>query len=134
MERSPRPWRRTPTRLRKPLCTSKSSPLSSARAARTDHWLISSRPARSLSRHLASRLAPDGINVNTLALGPFPSKMMAATLDKFKDDIVRGIPLGRVGEPSDVVGACLWLSGKAGQFITGATVPIEGGHLIAAKL
>lgn len=87
-----------------------------------------------LSRHLASRLAPDGINVNTLALGPFPSKMMAATLDKFKDDIVRGIPLGRVGEPSDVVGACLWLSGKAGQFITGATVPIEGGHLIAAKL
>lgn len=60
--------------------------------------------------------------------------MMAATLDKFKDDIVRGIPLGRVGEPGDVVGACLWLSGRAGGFITGATVPIEGGHLIAAKL
>lgn len=55
-------------------------------------------------------------------------------MDKFKDDIVRGIPLGRVGEPGDVVGACLWLSGRAGGFITGATVPIEGGHLIAAKL
>lgn len=133
-ERFLRPWRRTHTRLRKPLCISTSFPLSSPLSIRTDHWLISFRPARSLSRHLASRLAPDGINVNTLALGPFPSKMMAATLDKFKDDIVRGIPLGRVGEPSDVVGACLWLSGKAGQFITGATVPIEGGHLIAAKL
>lgn len=60
--------------------------------------------------------------------------MMAATLKDHKESIVAGIPLGRVGEPGDVFGACLWLSGKAGQWITGATVPIEGGHLISAKL
>jgi len=124
-------WRRMPTRPRRRLFTSE---FLLARRGRPRTTILTIAPPASLSRHLASRLAPEQITVNTLALGPFPSKMMAATLKDHKESIVAGIPLGRVGEPGDVFGACLWLSGKAGQWITGATVPIEGGHLISAKL
>ena len=84
-----------------------------------------------MSKHLASRLGPD-ITVNTLALGPFRSKMMKATLEAFEQDIARGLPLERIGRPEDVVAACLWLSGKGGAWITGYVAftlqPIRSGQ------
>lgn len=67
-----------------------------------------------LSRALALELGRRGITSNTLACGPFPSKMMAATLDAAGDAIRESNPLGRIGAPEDVAGACLWLSSKAG--------------------
>ncbi|KAJ9100089.1 hypothetical protein QFC19_005769 [Naganishia cerealis] len=72
-----------------------------------------------MSRVLASRLGPEGITVNTLACGPFQSKMMAATLEKFEESIVGGLPLGRIGTPEDVAGVCLFLSSRAGAYTTG---------------
>jgi len=83
-----------------------------------------------LSRHLALRLASEGITSNTLACGPFESKMMAHTLATAKDIIVSGVPLGRIGSPQDVGGACLWLSSRAGAWITGATISVDGGHTV----
>lgn len=71
-----------------------------------------------LSKHLASQLGPS-ITVNTLALGPFRSKMMAATLDSFEKEIAGSLPMGRIGKGEDVAGACLWLSSKAGEWVTG---------------
>jgi NAD(P)-dependent dehydrogenase (short-subunit alcohol dehydrogenase family) len=71
---------------------------------------------------------------NTLACGPFQSKMMAATLDKFRDAIEGAIPLGRIGTPQDVAGACLFLSSRAGAYINGATITVDGGSAIAAKM
>ncbi|KAJ9125608.1 hypothetical protein QFC22_000570 [Naganishia vaughanmartiniae] len=88
----------------------------------------------SLSRVLASRLGPEGITVNTLACGPFQSKMMAVTLEKFEKSIVEGLPLGRIGTPEDVSGVCLFLSSRAGAYTTGATIPVDGGSLVKAKL
>jgi NAD(P)-dependent dehydrogenase (short-subunit alcohol dehydrogenase family) len=73
----------------------------------------------SLSRVLASRLGPEGITVNTLACGPFQSKMMKETLEKNKDSILNGLPLGRIGTPEDVAGVCLFLSSRAGAYTTG---------------
>ncbi|KAF3035307.1 hypothetical protein E8E12_003852 [Didymella heteroderae] len=55
-----------------------------------------------MSRVLASHLGKRGITSNTIACGPFQSKMMKATLEKFKDVIESGIPLGRIGSPEDV--------------------------------
>jgi len=83
-----------------------------------------------MSRHLASQLGPS-ITVNTLALGPFRSKMMKATLDAFEEQIAGGLPMARIGAAEDVVGACLWLSGKAGEWVTGTVVPIDGGSEVA---
>lgn len=73
----------------------------------------------SLSKVLASRLGREGINVNTLACGPFASKMMKQTLKDYEAEIVAGVPLGRIGTPEDIAGACLFLSSRAGEWITG---------------
>ena len=69
-----------------------------------------------------------------LACGPFESKMMAATLKNFGEAIKEGIPLGRIGSPEDVAGACLFLSSRAGAFVNGATIALDGGNLVGSKL
>lgn len=83
---------------------------------------------------LANHLGKRNITSNTLACGPFESKMMAATLEKFKDVIESNIPLKRIGTPEDVAGACLFLSSRAGAFVNGATIALDGGSLVHAKL
>lgn len=45
--------------------------------------------------------------------------MMAATLAAARDSIVGGVPLGRIGSPEDVAGACIFLSSKAGAYVNG---------------
>ena len=87
-----------------------------------------------LSRVLANHLGKRNITSNALACGPFESKMMAATLKSFGKEIVAGIPLGRIGSPQDVAGACLFLSGRAGAFVNGATIALDGGSLVGSKL
>lgn len=87
-----------------------------------------------LSRVLANHLGKRNITSNALACGPFESKMMAATLKNFGDAIVSGIPLGRIGSPQDVAGACLFLSSRAGAFVNGATIALDGGSLVGSKL
>jgi NAD(P)-dependent dehydrogenase (short-subunit alcohol dehydrogenase family) len=87
-----------------------------------------------LSRVLANHLGKRNITSNTLACGPFESKMMAATLKDFGEMIVAGIPLGRIGSPEDVAGACLFLSSRAGAFVNGATIALDGGTLVGSKL
>jgi NAD(P)-dependent dehydrogenase (short-subunit alcohol dehydrogenase family) len=80
-----------------------------------------------MTRVLARALAPRGITVNAVAPGPFESKMMAATLDRFRDAIVASCPLGRIGEPEDMAGIALYLASRAGAYVTGAVIPVDGG-------
>lgn len=79
-----------------------------------------------LTRVLAKRLAPK-ITVNAIAPGPFESKMMAETLRTFKDAIVARCPLGRIGEPEDMAGAVIYLSSRAGTYVTGSVLRVDGG-------
>jgi NAD(P)-dependent dehydrogenase (short-subunit alcohol dehydrogenase family) len=60
--------------------------------------------------------------------------MMAQTLKDHKDMIVSNIPLGRIGTPQDVAGACLFLSSRAGSYVNGATIALDGGSLVGSKL
>ncbi|CZR59769.1 probable NADPH-dependent beta-ketoacyl reductase (rhlG) [Phialocephala subalpina] len=87
-----------------------------------------------LSRVLANHLGKRNITSNVLACGPFESKMMAETLKNFGEAIKEGIPLGRIGTPQDVAGACLFLSGRAGSYVNGAIIALDGGSLIGSKL
>lgn len=79
-----------------------------------------------LTRHLAKRLAPT-VTVNAVAPGPFESKMMAATLEAFGDQIAAAAPLKRIGRPDDMVGVTIFLASRAGAYVTGAVIPVDGG-------
>jgi len=80
-----------------------------------------------MTRVLASKFAADHITVNAIAPGPFESKMMAATLDAFGDAIKSQVPMRRIGEPSDMAGAAIFLCSKAGSYVTGTVLPVDGG-------
>jgi NAD(P)-dependent dehydrogenase (short-subunit alcohol dehydrogenase family) len=82
-----------------------------------------------LTRHLAKRLASEHITVNAIAPGPFESKMMAWVLDnpETRAAIEQEVPLGRVGEPDDVAGLTLFLASRAGAYVTGTVIPLDGG-------
>ena len=80
-----------------------------------------------LTRMLARDLGPRHITVNAVAPGPFESKMMAATLDAFGDAIAAGAPLRRIGRPDDMAGVAVFLASRAGSYVTGAVIPVDGG-------
>ncbi|KAK7757278.1 hypothetical protein SLS62_000827 [Diatrype stigma] len=67
-----------------------------------------------LGRVLSQRLGPRGITVNTLACGPFDTKMTAFAMRNFRESLEEGNPMGRIGRPGDVAGACIFLASRAG--------------------
>ncbi len=80
-----------------------------------------------LTRMLARDLGPRHITVNAIAPGPFESKMMAATLAAAGDQIAASAPLGRIGRPDDMAGVATFLASRAGAYVTGAVIPVDGG-------
>jgi NAD(P)-dependent dehydrogenase (short-subunit alcohol dehydrogenase family) len=80
-----------------------------------------------LTRVLAKELGPRRITVNAVAPGPFESKMMAATLDAFGAEIAARSPLNRIGRPDDMAGVVVYLASRAGSYVTGAVIPVDGG-------
>jgi NAD(P)-dependent dehydrogenase (short-subunit alcohol dehydrogenase family) len=80
-----------------------------------------------LTKVLARELGPRNITVNAVAPGPFESKMMAATLESFGDAIAGMSPLNRIGRPDDMAGVAVYLSSRAGSYVTGAVIPVDGG-------
>lgn len=80
-----------------------------------------------LTRILAAHLADRHINVNAIAPGPFESKMMQHTLQTAGDRVVKQIPRKRIGVPTDMAGAAIFLSSKAASYVTGIVLPVDGG-------
>ena len=93
----------------------------------TYSYSASKAAVHQLSRHLARHLGRKQITVNTIAPGPFEAKMMAETLRNFGESIAASSPLGRIGRPDDMAGAAIFLSSRAGAYITGAIIPVDGG-------
>ena len=79
-----------------------------------------------LTRRLALRLAPDNIRVTAIAPAGFPSDLNRAARDT-PAEVARKIPAGRVGTAEDMAGAAVYLASRAGDYVVGETIVVDGG-------
>ncbi|WP_405937244.1 SDR family oxidoreductase [Streptomyces sp. NBC_00726] len=80
-----------------------------------------------LTRVLAWELAPRNITVNAIAPGVYPSEMTRTTMEAYRTGKRKMAPLGRVGRPDDMGGAAVYLASRAGAYVTGTVLPVDGG-------
>jgi NAD(P)-dependent dehydrogenase (short-subunit alcohol dehydrogenase family) len=85
------------------------------------HWLTKS---------LAKKLGPDNITVNAIAPGFFESEMTVITSEEMRSMVISMVPRRRTGTPEDVAGTAIYLASRAGAYVTGSVIPVEGGLAI----
>ncbi|HLK33780.1 MAG TPA: SDR family oxidoreductase, partial [Terriglobales bacterium] len=73
------------------------------------------------------KFAGKNITVNAIAPGPFPSDMTAAMLEHFQSRLEQVCPMRRIGVPADMAGAVIYLASRAGAYVNGAVIPVDGG-------
>ena len=84
-----------------------------------------------LTETLATEWAPHGVRVNAVAPGVFRTPMNTKVLDipERMEAIIRRTPMGRIGTLDEMVGAVVFLASDAAKFVTGVTIPVDGGFL-----
>lgn len=82
-----------------------------------------------LTRRMAMQLIGDGISVTCIAPGAFPSNMNRDARDN-PDAMLSDIPAGRIGEPEDIAGAAIYLASRAGDYVVGSTITVDGGVVL----
>ncbi|MEE2664358.1 MAG: SDR family oxidoreductase [Myxococcota bacterium] len=81
-----------------------------------------------LVSHLAKKLARDGITVNAISPGPFRTDMLRPAIERWgEESVLKQLAIRRFGEPSDIEAAVLYLASRAGSYVTGAVLPVDGG-------
>jgi NAD(P)-dependent dehydrogenase (short-subunit alcohol dehydrogenase family) len=80
-----------------------------------------------LTKVLAVKLGRRNITVNAVAPGPFESQMMRQTLEERRAEIEASCPLQRIGSPPDMAGIAIYLSSRAGAYLNGTIIPVDGG-------
>lgn len=83
-----------------------------------------------LTRRMAARLIQDHIVMSCIAPGAFASDMNRDARDR-GDSVARHIPMRRIGEPRDMAAAAVYLASRAGDYVVGATLPVDGGVALA---
>src|SRR5258707_7772510 len=94
-------------------------------------YVASKGGGRSLTHAMALELAPHSIRVNAIAPGPTLTGLTRASYadPERRRATIAQIPLGRMGEPDDIVGAILYLASDESRWVTGSTVTVDGGYL-----
>jgi NAD(P)-dependent dehydrogenase (short-subunit alcohol dehydrogenase family) len=95
-------------------------------------YVASKGGGRSLTHAMALELAPHGIRVNAIAPGPTLTGLTRASYadPERRRATIAQIPLGRMGQPEDIVGAILYLASDESRWVTGSTVTVDGGYLV----
>ena len=83
-----------------------------------------------LTRRMAVKLISDHIVVSAIAPGPFKSDMNKAARDN-ADEVAQRVPAGRIGTDEDMAGAAIYLASRAGDYVVGATIAVDGGIVYA---
>jgi NAD(P)-dependent dehydrogenase (short-subunit alcohol dehydrogenase family) len=95
------------------------------------HYSAAKAGVLGLAKAMARELGPDGIRVNCITPGLIQTDITGGKLtDEMRKDILRGIPLNRLGNAEDVAGAYLFLASDLSAYITGAVIDVNGGMLI----
>jgi NAD(P)-dependent dehydrogenase (short-subunit alcohol dehydrogenase family) len=84
-----------------------------------------------LTRRMAATLVKDQILVTCIAPGAFPSNMNRAARDH-ADVVAKAIPQGRIGRDDDMAAVAIYLASRAGDYVVGATIPVDGGVALAS--
>lgn len=79
-----------------------------------------------MTRRMALKLVRDNIVVSAIAPGAFASEMNVAARDK-GDEVAKRIPAKRIGTPEDMAGAAIYLASRAGDYVVGSTIVVDGG-------
>lgn len=95
------------------------------------HYSASKAGVELFTQAAARSLAPRGIHVNVIAPGVMETPLMQPYLDdpEQRQRYKEAVPLGRIGQPEDLVGAAIFLAGPASEFVTGIVVRVDGGGL-----
>jgi len=96
------------------------------------HYCSSKAALGMFTRVLAMELAPHGITVNDVSPGLVPpprTSPLTPVRKEYEDAILKGIPLKRFGRPEEIARAVLFLAEEAADYITGATIRVDGGAL-----
>jgi NAD(P)-dependent dehydrogenase (short-subunit alcohol dehydrogenase family) len=95
------------------------------------HYSAAKAGVLGLAKAMARELGPDGIRVNSITPGLIQTDITAGKLtDAMRADILKGIPLNRLGDAADVGNACLFLASDLSSYLTGITLDVNGGMLI----
>ena len=84
-----------------------------------------------LTKRLAARLVGENINVTSIAPGAFASEMNRAARDH-ADEVAAGIPSKRIGVAEDMAGTAIYLASRAGDYVVGDTISVDGGIVNAS--
>ena len=82
-----------------------------------------------LDRHLGDRLAWEGVHINTISPGDFPTDLNTTARDH-TDDMKKVIPAKRIGEKDNIAGAAIFLASRAGNFNVGSNIVVDGGESV----
>jgi NAD(P)-dependent dehydrogenase (short-subunit alcohol dehydrogenase family) len=96
-------------------------------------YTASKSAVEGMTRALAVELSPHGIRVNCIAPGFIKTDMSSKALDddpERKRKVLSRTPMGKLGEPSDIANAALFLASSQSKFITGVVLPVDGGNSI----
>ncbi|KAF4784356.1 rhamnolipids biosynthesis 3-oxoacyl-(acyl-carrier-protein) reductase [Colletotrichum scovillei] len=97
-------------------------------------YAASKAAANHLGRNFAVELGPKNITSNIIAPGFFPSKLAQGLINNLGgiEELSRGNPLGRLGEPEDIAGVAVFLCSRAAKYVNGVVIEIDGGARLVA--
>ena len=83
-----------------------------------------------MSKSIAKEVASRGITINCIAPGWIETEMTNEISKDSKEDLIKKIPIGKIGEPKDIAYTVLFLASEEAKYITGQTITVDGGRII----